>query len=444
MTITLHNTQSREREEFTPIDAKNIRMYVCGPTVYDHAHIGNARPPVVFDLLYRLLRHVYGVNHVTYARNITDIDDKIMAKAEEEGSDIETIAKRYTKIYKADMQALNNLEVDIEPKATEHLPEMLEMMQNLSAKGFAYSKMGHVLFHTPAMDGYGSLSKHDKDELEAGARVEVAPYKKDATDFVLWKPSTNDQPGWDSQWGRGRPGWHLECSAMIEKHLGTTIDIHGGGQDLIFPHHENELAQSQCAHDAPLANYWLHNGYLNMKGEKMSKSLGNIRSISDLLGEFPGEALRLTLMSASYRGPLDFNTDIVREQKKRLDRWYRIVDGVEAETQVPESIITALSDDLNTPKALAELEKLAYPEGAASLKAGAQFMGLLMEDTTAWFKWSGTEKTLADADIEALIAERNEAKANKNYARSDEIRDQLQADGIVLEDSASGTTWRRE
>ena len=444
MTITLHNTQSRSREEFKPIDAKNISMYVCGPTVYDHAHIGNARPPVVFDLLYRLLRHTYGDAQVTYARNFTDIDDKIMAKADEEGTSIEVISERYIKIYKQDMLALNNLTPDIEPKATDHLPEMLNMMQALAAKGFAYEKMGHVLFHTTAMEGYGSLSKHEKDELEAGARVEVAPYKKDATDFVLWKPSTSDQPGWDSQWGRGRPGWHLECSAMIEKHLGETIDIHGGGQDLIFPHHENEIAQSQCAHDAPLANYWLHNGYLNMKGEKMSKSVGNIRSISSLLAEFPGEALRLTLLSASYRGPLDFNIDIVREQKKRLDRWYRIVDGVEAASDVPQSIINALSDDLNTPKALAELEMLAYPEGAAELKAGAQFMGLLLEDAQAWFKGASTATGLSDADIEALIVERADAKANNDYARSDATRDKLKEAGVLLEDNPSGTTWRRD
>ncbi len=442
MTLSLHNSLSRKREEFKPIDAKNIRMYVCGPTVYDYAHIGNARPPVVFDILFRLLRHTYGENHVTYARNFTDIDDKIMARAEKEGVSIADVSDRFSKIYQEDMAALNNLSPTLEPKATDHLPEMIAMMETLVAKDFAYVKDGHVLFHTPAMADYGKLSGHNREELEVGARVEVAPYKKDATDFVLWKPSTDEQVGWDSPWGRGRPGWHLECSAMIEKHLGETIDIHGGGQDLIFPHHENEIAQSQCCHDKPFVNYWLHNGYLNMKGEKMSKSLGNIRAISDLLGDFPGEALRLSLLSAHYRGPLDYNSDIIAEQKRRLDRWYRVVDGVEA-GELPQSVITALEDDLNTPKALAELEKLANPEGASQLKAGAQFMGLLMGDSQAWLKGS-SDGGLSDADIDALIEERNTAKTDKNYARSDEIRDQLKSEGIVLEDSAQGTTWRRD
>jgi cysteinyl-tRNA synthetase len=442
MTISLHNSLSRKLEVFKPIDAKNIRMYVCGPTVYDYAHIGNARPPVVFDILYRLLRREFGAEHVTYARNFTDIDDKIMARAEKDGVAIGEITERFTKIYQEDMDSLNNLSPDLEPKATEHLPEMIAMMESLLAKGFAYEKEGHVLFHTPAMVDYGKLSGHNREELEVGARVEIAPYKKDATDFVMWKPSSEQQVGWDSPWGRGRPGWHLECSAMIEKHLGQTIDIHGGGQDLIFPHHENEIAQSQCCHDKPFVNYWLHNGYLNMKGEKMSKSVGNIRTIRSLLGDFPGEALRLSLLSAYYRGPLDFNSDMIAEQKRRLDRWYRIVDGVEV-GELPQSVLAALEDDLNTPKALAELEKLANPDAAAQLKAGAQFMGLLMEDTQTWLKGSG-DGGLSDAEIDALIVERNTAKADKNYARSDEIRDQLKADSIILEDSAQGTTWRRD
>ncbi len=442
MTLSLHNSLSRARAEFKPIDAKNIRMYVCGPTVYDYAHIGNARPPVVFDILFRLLRHTYGETHVTYARNFTDIDDKIMARAEKEGVSIADVSDRFSKIYQEDMAALNNLSPTLEPKATDHLPEMIAMMETLVAKDFAYVKDGHVLFHTPAMQDYGKLSGHNREELEVGSRVEVAPYKKDATDFVLWKPSTDEQVGWDSPWGHGRPGWHLECSAMIEKHLGETIHIHGGGQDLIFPHHENEIAQSQCCHDKPFVNYWLHNGYLNMKGEKMSKSLGNIRTISDLLGDFPGEALRLSLLSAHYRGPLDYNSDMIAEQKRRLDRWYRVVDGVAA-GELPTSVITALEDDLNTPKALAELEKLANPEGASQLKAGAQFMGLLMADSQAWLKGS-SDGGLSDVDIDGLIAERNTAKTDKNYARSDEIRDQLKSEGIVLEDSAAGTTWRRD
>ena len=442
MTIRIHNTLNRAKEEFIPEDPQNVRMYVCGPTVYDHAHIGNARPPVVFDVFYRLLRHVYGAEHVTYARNITDIDDKIMKRAAEEGVGIEVISKRYTDIYNADLAGLNVLPPDIEPKATEHLDEMRAMIQKLIDKGHAYEAEGHVMFDVASMETYGRLSKHGRDELVAGARVEVAPYKRDAADFVLWKPSADDQPGWDSPWGRGRPGWHLECSSMIEKHLGETIDVHGGGQDLIFPHHENEIAQSECCHGKQFVKYWMHNGYLNMSGEKMSKSLGNIRSISSLLEDYPGEALRLTLLGAHYRQPLDFNTDVIAEQKKRLDRWYRLVDGVE-EGELSQDVIAALEDDLNTPQALAVLEGLAKPETAGDFLASARFIGLLMDTADNWFRGDVADGLSPDA-IEALIAERVEAKANRDFALSDKIRDDLKDQGIALEDGSAGTTWRRE
>ncbi len=443
MILYLHNSLTRRKEAFEPIDANNVRMYVCGPTVYDYAHIGNGRPPVVFDILYRLLRHRYGVDHVTYARNFTDIDDKIMKRAVEEGTSIEDVSERFTKIYQDDMKSLGVLPPNIEPKATQHLPEMIAMMETLIAKGNAYEADGHVLFHTPSMDDYGRLSGHGQDELIAGSRVEVAPYKKDATDFVMWKPSSDDQPGWDSPWGRGRPGWHLECSCMIAKHLGETIDIHGGGQDLIFPHHENEIAQSQCTHGKKFVNYWLHNGYLTMTGEKMSKSLGNVRKINDLAKEFPGEALRLTLLSAHYRQPLDFNGDVIKEQIRRLDKWYRVAGDVEAASEAPQDFLEALYDDLNTPKALAILQSYLNSDPAA-FKAGAQFIGLMQQTADLWFKGDVSAEGSDDAaHIDALVAERDQAKKDKNWGRADEIRDQLKEQGIVLEDSPDGTIWRR-
>ncbi len=443
MTLKLHNTLSRSKQEFTPIDPTNVRMYLCGPTVYDYAHIGNARPAVVFDMLARLLRHTYGADHVTFARNITDIDDKIMTRAVAEGVSIEDISNKFADIYNADLAHLNVLPPDIEPRATEHLPEMIAMMEKLIQDGFAYEAEGHVLFNTPSMADYGGLSRHNPDELIAGSRVEVAPYKKSPMDFVMWKPSSDDQPGWESPWGRGRPGWHLECSAMIEKHLGDTIDIHCGGQDLIFPHHENEIAQSECSHGKKFVNYWMHNGYLTMSGEKMSKSIGNIRTIHGLTAEYPGEALRMTLLNAHYRQPMDFSEEGILEQKSRLDKWYRLTDGVDV-GEIPMVLIDALSDDLNTSKALTVLSALAKPETASELLAGAQFMGLLMQTNDAWFKGDAKEGALDDAVIDALIVERAEAKANKDWGRGDEIRDQLKAEGIVLEDSATGTTWRRD
>jgi cysteinyl-tRNA synthetase len=418
-------------------------MYVCGPTVYDYAHVGNARPVVVFDTLFRLLRHVYGNDSVTYAANFTDIDDRIMNKAADEGVTIRTISNRYAKAYLDDMGALGIIHPSMRPKATEHIPEMIKMMRTLIEKGHAYEAEGHVMFHVPSMYDYGGLSKHSRDELVAGARVDVAPYKKDSADFVLWKPSSEEQVGWGSPWGRGRPGWHLECSCMIEKHLGKTIDIHGGGQDLIFPHHENELAQSECTHGETFVNYWMHNGYLTVNGEKMSKSLGNFHTVHDLLADgYKGEAIRMALLSAHYRQPVDFSLDAIREQKRRLDKWYRLTDGVEAPSEVPLNVIDALSDDLNTPKAFAALDALANAETAGELKAGLQFMGLLNVSAGEWFQGDAVDG-VDSAEIDAMIEARNTARANKNFAESDRIRDELLAKGIILEDAAGKTTWRK-
>lgn len=440
--IFVYNTEARAKERFEPIDPTNVRMYVCGPTVYDHAHIGNARPYTVFDLLFRLLRHVYGAEHVTYARNITDIEDKIMVRAHEEGVGIKTITNRYTKIFQDDMRKLGSLDPTIEPKATDHLPQMIKMMRDLIEKGHAYEADGHVMFSVPSMENYGRLSRHSRDELVAGARVEVAPYKRDPADFVLWKPSTDDQVGWGSPWGRGRPGWHLECSCMIEKHLGEQIDIHAGGQDLIFPHHENEIAQSECTHGTQFVRYWMHNGYLTVDGVKMSKSLGNFYTISELLDQHGGEAMRLSLLTAHYRQPVDFSHENAAEQKRRLDRWYRIAGSVTASDTVPVTVIEALADDLNSPKAIAALDALATEETAADLKAGANFLGLLMSTSEQWFQGDAPEGISAE-EIDAMIEARNQARANKDFAESDRIRNALTKMGIALEDGPEGTSWRK-
>jgi len=441
--IQVYNTLAREKQPFRPMDERRVTLYVCGPTVYNDIHIGNARPEVIFDLLYRLLRHDYGVEHVSYVHNITDIDDKIMDAATRAGTSIKAITKRYTERYMAVLRGLNTLPADEHPKATDHIPQMIAMMRKLIEDGFAYVAEGHVLFHVPAMPNYGRLSGHSRDELIAGARVEVAPYKKDPADFVLWKPSSADQPGWGSPWGRGRPGWHLECSCMSKAHLGETIDIHGGGQDLIFPHHENEIAQSECANGKPFANYWMHNGYLTVDGVKMSKSLGNFHTVADLLDDHTGEAIRLSLLVAHYRQPIDFSLKSLGEQKKRLDRWYKITADVDAASDVPASVLDALRDDLNTPKAVAALDALSAAGDAAGLKAGAQFLGFLAQSADDWFAVEEVDPALA-AKAEKAIADRAAAKAAKDYARADAIRDGLLAEGIVLEDGPQGTIWRKQ
>ena len=434
--IRLYDTLAREKRDFVPQNPRRITMYVCGPTVYGRAHIGNARPPVIFDTLARLIRHEFGENSLVYARNVTDVDDKIIAAAEAEGFDPSVITERYERFYVEDMGALGVPPPDIAPHATREIGAMIAMIERLIALGHAYEAEAHVLFSVPSDPDYGVLSRRDRDAMIAGARVEVAPYKRDPSDFVLWKPSADGVIGWDSPWGRGRPGWHIECSAMIRSHLGETIDIHGGGLDLIFPHHENEIAQSRCAHGgAPLARYWVHNGFVDMGAEKMSKSVGNIVTPADLLAQgHRGETLRLALLSAHYRQPLPWTESLVAQAKATLDGLYRKVAVAEA-GEVDGAVLEALGDDLNTPLALSRLASL---EGGA-LKASAQLLGLLGNDPAEWFQGN------ADAsDINARIAERSEAKKNRDFATADRIREELRADGIILEDGPGGTTWRRE
>ncbi len=455
MTLHIYNTLTRKKEEFKPINPDCVGMYVCGPTVYDFAHIGNARPVIVFDVLYRLLKTLY--KDVTYVRNITDVDDKINAKAKETGEDIRTITERTAKAFHEDMAALNAGNPDIEPRATEHIAEMIDMIETLIANGNAYAADGHVLFHVPSMPEYGALSGRNMDDMIAGARVEVASYKKDPADFVLWKPSEEDVPGWESPWGRGRPGWHIECSAMSRKYLGNTFDIHGGGHDLIFPHHENEIAQSCCANKTErYAKYWMHNGHLMVEGEKMSKSLGNFFTVHELLEEVPGEALRFYMLSAQYRSPFDFTKDGVREAKSTLDRFYTALrqhsDVVASDEAAPQSFIAALEDDLNTPLAISQLHELLgnfnkapNPQTKGQLLAAAQLLGILQQNVELWLKGEDKENSGVDeSSIERMIEERKQAKANKDFAEADRIRDELDGLGIVLEDSAQGTTWKRK
>ena len=457
MSLSLYNSMTRSKQPFQPIDSQRVTMYVCGPTVYNRVHIGNARPAVVFDTLYRLLTSLYP--NVQYARNITDIDDKIMKTAAELGEDISVLSTRYAEAYFDDMQALNNLPPTIVPYATQHIPEMTDMISRLVAKEHAYESEGHVLFAVQSMADYGKLSGRSLDDMLAGARVEVASYKKYAGDFILWKPSADDEPGWDSPWGRGRPGWHLECSAMIEKHLGESIDIHGGGQDLIFPHHENEIAQSCCAHDGkPVANVWMHNGFINIEGEKMSKSLGNFRMVNDLLEQYPGEVLRYVILSAHYRSEQNFGKDLLDSAWRSLDALYgflRTQVGIEAAAVdiADTHAYAALLDDLNTPVAISELHKLAREMNAADgdalaeakgrLLAVAGLMGLLQQDPEQWFTHSRGGSDISAEEIEVLIAKRNQAKADKDYAGADGVREELKAMGVVLEDSREGTKWRR-
>ena len=442
VTLHLYNTATRRKEPFQPLDARNVRMYVCGPTVYDLAHIGNARPVIVFDVLFRLLRRQYGADHVTYVRNITDVEDKIIAAARESGEPIDAITARTTAAYHADAAALGCLSPTVEPRATGHIAEMQAMIAKLIAEGYAYAADGHVLFEVGRFADYGKLSRKNRDELIEGARVEVAPYKKDPADFVLWKPSTPDQPGWDSPWGRGRPGWHIECSAMSMKHLGATFDIHGGGRDLIFPHHENEVAQSTCANHAPFARYWVHNGFVTVNGQKMSKSLGNFFTVRDLLAKHPAEAIRLNMLKTHYRHPLDWTDDGVREAKANLDRWYRIIEADQGTGgDPPADVLTALEDDLNTPQAFAALNATDDP---GALRAGAALLGVLRQEPAAWFRWQPAGAAVDSAVIDDLIARRAAAKKARNFAEADRIRDELKAQGIVLEDKPGGVTeWRR-
>lgn len=456
MTLTVFNTLSRKKEEFTPLDPNHVRMYVCGPTVYDRAHIGNARPIVVFDTLYRLLKLLYP--KVTYVRNITDVDDKIIKRSKESGEPISSVTERTSRLFHEDIAELNALPPDVEPRATEHIAEMIALVKRLVDRGYAYEAEGHVLFSVSKMPSYGRLSGRSMDEMIAGARVEVAPYKKDAADFVLWKPSAADQPGWDSPWGFGRPGWHLECSAMSSKYLGETFDIHGGGQDLIFPHHENEIAQSCCAfgHDF-YAKYWIHNGHLMVNGEKMSKSLGNFFTIREVLDKVPGEAVRLYMMSTHYHQPLNWTEEGLKQAKQATDRIYtalRNTPDVDVSDALPcAEVVDALQDDLNTPKAIArlhflvsEMNKAKTPEDAAVFKklliASAHLMGLLYKTPEEWFKGSSPEG-LSETEIDALIRKRADARKAKDFATADAVRKELADKGVLIEDTPAGTQWKR-
>ncbi len=453
----LHNTLRRRKEKFEPIDAKNVRMYVCGPTVYDRAHLGNAKSAVVFDVLNRVLRQVYGDEHVTYVSNITDIDDKILNKHQETGKPIEEITRETFQWYLDDMHALNVKDPDYRPRATEFVNEMIDLVKLLIKNGHAYEAEGHVLFSVDSMPNYGFLSGRSMKEMLAGARIEVADYKKNPADFILWKPSEAGQPGWDSPWGFGRPGWHLECSAMSSKYLGNSFDIHGGGSDLIFPHHENECAQSMCAHpNDTFARYWVHAGMLMVDGVKMSKSLGNFYTVNQLIAEYPAEALRLLFISTHYHQPFNFTFEGLKQAKTVLDKFYNALqktDDIKIEkTAVDEKVLEALCDDLNTPLALSHLHEIVNNLNKAEteeekrkykslLLGSADMMGLLYQNADVWFKQGAN--TIAEDEIEHLISERAEAKKSKNYARADEIRNQLKEAGILLEDSATGTTWKK-
>jgi cysteinyl-tRNA synthetase len=446
--IRLYDTMAREKRGFVPLNPQRITMYVCGPTVYGRAHIGNARPAVVFDTLARLIRHEFGEKSLVYARNVTDVDDKIIASAEAEGVGYRKITERYYRQYMEDMGALNVLPPNFEPRATGFIPQMIAMIERLVVLGHAYEAEGHVLFHVPSDPDYGALSRRDRDAILAGARVEVAPYKRDPADFVLWKPAGEGAESvalsFDSPWGPGRPGWHIECSAMIEA-FGSrsdaggvhTIDIHGGGLDLIFPHHENEIAQTRCAHaGAPLARFWVHNGFVDMGAEKMSKSLGNIITPAELLAQgHRGETLRLALLSAHYRSPLPWTEALIEQSKTILDRLYRAAGDAEA-GEIDSEVVEALSDDLNTPAALTRLQAIEDP---ATLKASAGLLGLLSSTEDEWFRGGVDEGA-----IEAHIAERAAAKKARDFVTADRIRAELKAEGIILEDGPSGTTWRRE
>jgi cysteinyl-tRNA synthetase len=463
-TLKLYNTLTRTKDAFAPIDPNNVRMYVCGPTVYDYAHIGNARPIIVFDVLYRLLRHLAkqgvwdggkGETKVTYVRNITDVDDKINARAAERGISIRELTEETNKVFQADVKALGCLEPTVQPRATEHIAEMIAIIERLIDSGHAYPADGHVLFDTPSMKDYGRLSRRSLDEMLAGARVDVAPYKRGDTDFVLWKPSKDNEPGWESPWGRGRPGWHIECSAMSWKHLGEVFDIHGGGIDLVFPHHENEIAQSRCAfgHEV-MANVWMHNGFLQVEGEKMSKSLGNFVTIHELLNtdkfggrKWPGEVLRLAMLRTHYRQPIDFTVKALEEAERELDRWYPVAAQFPGMPLLDNAFVDALADDINTAGALTELRRLyseansGTPFSGQRLAGCGRLLGLFSDSLSSWLARKGVELSSQDRNlIESLKLARNAARAAKNWAESDRIRDELLAMGVALKDNKDGTT----
>ncbi len=459
MVLSFYDTLSREKVDFCPLDVDKIRMYVCGPTVYDFAHIGNARPVVVFDVLYRLLRCIYP--NVIYVRNITDIDDKINNRSAESGRSIREITNETTEVFQDDMKRIGALPPTFEPRATEHVTNMIEMIETLINKGHAYVADDHVLFDVSSMKDYGRLSGLNKTELIAGARVDVAPYKRDGTDFVLWKPSAKDTPGWKSPWGYGRPGWHIECSAMSHMYLGESFDIHAGGIDLVFPHHENEIAQTRCTFDtSSMASIWMHNGYVTVDGEKMSKSLGNFFTVHDLLKEWPGEVIRYALLAGHYRAPLDYSTQGLMDAKASLDRLYHALRGVGGDkissnlSKPAKSVVAALSDDLNTPLALSRLHEIAKLINKTTnskkmnklkdeLISSAYLLGLLVDDPETWFQGNNNVETAEIEEIEEMIAAREVARKKRDFIEADRIRDELKIRQIVLEDSIDGTVWRR-
>ena len=452
MNIKLYNTLAGKKQNFIPINPNRVTMYICGPTVYSYPHIGNARGPVIFDILAGLLKREH---QLIYVRNITDLDDKIYDAAKSEQSDVSEITERYTNIYHQDISALGVKDPDIEPKATDHIKEMIEMIEDLLTKGYAYESEGHVLFSVDSYSGYGSLSNRQHEDQIAGSRVAIAAYKKNPRDFVLWKPSPPDLPGWESPWGVGRPGWHLECSTMAKKYLGETLDIHGGGSDLIFPHHENECAQSICSHKGkPFANFWVHHGMIDFNDTKMSKSEGNLLLIRDLLEEIPGEVVRMALISTHYRKPINWSNDLVKDSKKKLDRLYGAIRKVDIfqDTEPANEVLSALADDLNTPKALSALfnivklinnseDPMERDKYASTLIASASLLGLMALSADEWFKTTPNE-ALTREEIEHLITQRERARKSKNFSESDRIRNNLLQKGVVIEDGPDGTEWR--
>ena len=446
-TLKIHNTLGNNLEEFKPIDPLNVRVYACGPTVYNYAHIGNARMAVVNDLLIRFLKTLYP--KVTYVSNITDIDDKIIAASQENKISIKELTEKYTKIYNEDMSILGVNQPDIQPKATDYIKEMINLIEKLIKNNFAYEKDGHVLFHVPSFKNYGMLSGRNRDEQITGSRVEVAPYKKDPTDFVLWKPSPSPLPGWESPWGLGRPGWHLECSAMSEKTLGLPFDIHSGGADLIFPHHENEIAQSRCANEnETFANYWVHNGFITISSEKMSKSQGNVLTIDDLKNKVNGQVIRLALISAHYKQPLDWNEKLLSESEKTINKWYESYTELKKQVLIPQEYLSPLYDDLNTPGYIANLHKLFDKSQKGSIKdkeifvSACNFIGLLNENKNSWDKFKQSKSMISEEEIKQKITERNNARKNKDYKAADKIRDELLDKGVLIEDKDDKTLWK--
>ena len=451
MPLQIYDTFSNEKKLFEPIDPSNVRMYVCGPTVYDFPHVGNARPVIVFDLLFRLLRRIYGIDNVTYVRNITDVDDKIITAASENNEDIKSLTERTIKFFHDDADYIGALEPTFEPKATDYINDMIDIINSLIEKDYAYVSEDNVLFSASKFSKYGQLSGKNLEEMIAGSRVEVESFKRSSSDFVLWKPSKSSEPGWDSPWGKGRPGWDIECSAMSEKLLGKNFDIHGGGQDLIFPHHENEIAQSECANNEKFANYWLHNGFVNVEGNKMSKSDGNFVTVNQLKQKYQGEVIRLAMISTHYRQPLNWTENNLTECKKTLDKWYQLIIENHFSfdnEKISSEVINALEDDLNTPKAISVLHQL-YKDCKSNDRntvetflSSANFLGILMHTSSEWLSWGKEKLSIDEKQIELLISERKSARENGNFEKADKIRNDLEHKGIVLEDNKGKTTWR--